>query len=315
MLAKATSKVKPPIREVAEVFGFPSRSDRKAARDHRAHHQCPFLKSLCIKTSQHRALPSGWPFGACSVWHSSAAMRRLEPHIICPVRFLQDNRIFKDTATLLKRSSPSSRILLFHEIGFKGIGKLDYILVESDKARRKFSNMLLLEAMAVSTTGTGHVIRSFLDALSSKAPKPPYKYGINFRQVVSRMMVQALAKAHTARHWGFSSAWAIQDVLYEFMRSISELNLTKVNIKTLAANAYPLYFFVYRLDTTGPVYKLKLRDTLAGSLLQVAKVFEPKKLPPKSRLLKQLHRQVESGQAIDFARMTVPPRPGHKIVE
>jgi len=103
------------------------------------------------------------------------------------------------------------------------MGRIDYILSLYDVAKQEVVDFIALEAMACSTTTTGDVLRSFHDLLQGQTTEEKLKYGINFRQVISRMTVQVLAKAYACEKWNKRMIWAIQDVLYRYMQATTRV--------------------------------------------------------------------------------------------
>lgn len=289
--------------EVAEVFGYPGRLEAsKTWTDYR----CPFLGSRCIKKSQHRILPEEMPFGACSVWHKGRAMASMTPYIICPARFLQNNRIFHDALRLFNDKSGMTQMhhLLLPEVQLP-VGRLDYVLVQWEPGTHTIRDFCVLEIMAVSTTMTGEVIRSLLDTLERKQPRRRYNYGINLRQVLSRMIVQVLAKAPAAEAWGIKTIWAIQDVLWNFMQQSTELRLSAIDLhEKLPHASYSIYFFVYGADTTTqPQYELYLRHICGGTQAELAQVLSPSVVPSREQIGNVLRERIQANQYVDVSEL------------
>jgi hypothetical protein len=172
------------------------------------------------------------------------------------------------------------------------MGRIDYMLARFDPVLNKAVDFLVLEVMACSTTTTGDILRSFHDALKGLPTKKVLKYGINFRQVVSRMMVQILAKAFACEKWQRRMIWAIQDVLYDYMRATTRLDLpplTPASLLTDNPNAR-IVFFVYKMERPRPHsrFELKLDRIYGGTREHFARVFEPVDLPEAEDLLGML---------------------------
>jgi hypothetical protein len=198
---------------VSEVFGYPADAtgaDVLKVRDIRF---CPYLGSRCEKVSQHRSMPADLPFGACSVLYWSEEQQTSVPYIICPYRFVERGTIFKDAQRLFGAIAEGTEVFLIPEIDFP-VGRLDYIVAVREGVDIK--RFLVLEVMAISTTQTGAVIRSFLDTLQGREKTQTYNYGINWRQVVSRMVVQMLAKVRACAEWNVPMVWVVQDVFYNY---------------------------------------------------------------------------------------------------
>lgn len=86
----------------------------------------------------------------------------------------------------------------------------------------------ILEIMTSSTSGgnkrtrTG-IAHAFEDAMLGKSHRAP---GINYRQVWARMVSQLIVKSEIALHWGGKAVWLVQDVLVDYIRESTALNIS-----------------------------------------------------------------------------------------
>lgn len=241
------------------------------------------------------------PFGVCSVWHGGRNSERLSPYIICPVRFTQENRIFNDVRAVLKPQTPDNCFLIVQEVSLD-LGRLDYVLVDYNESTRQVRDFCILEVMASSTTTTGDAIKSMFDALDIASFSSPYKYGINLRQIVSRMMIQAIAKAYAAETWGKPTVWVVQNTLYEYMAHTTRLNLPDVPLNSLSKMPYSLFFFVYELRATnreGP-YQLELKTVKGSDRQTMERVLEPIAIPSLEEIEKIISDKIDSGKFINL---------------
>ncbi len=303
--------------EASEIFGYPSHSLLSAAKRSREQYHCPFLNSRCIKPSQHRSIPAEIPFGVCSVWHKGRSLTQIKPYIICPVRLTQNNLIFHDARRLMIPKGKHSHYLVLNEIGLK-LGRLDYVVAEYDMRAGALLNFLLLEVMAVSTTTTGQVIKSMLDTLLNRHKPTRYNYGINLRQVVSRMMIQVIAKAYATAKWKVPMVWAIQDVLYEFMLSTTKLNLASIDItQDHISTKLPILFFVYEMvtDQTGTMYHLQLDEVKGGTLDNIEEVLIPKTIPSRKEINKVLLTNIRNGKFFDLTKQPTAAAPAPSLAK
>jgi len=262
-------------RAVSEVFGYPPTANCSDALRVRKEYQCPFLESRCVKPSQHRDYPSDVPFGACSVWHRGTGVAEPHPYIICPIRFVQDRRIFLDASRLLITKG-ETEVIVIPEIGLP-IGRIDYILSLGDVTTQEIVDFVVLEVMACSTTMTGDVLRSLHDILQGRPTEKRLKYGINFRQVISRMMVQVIAKAYACEKWNKRMIWAVQDVLYRYMQDTTKIELKSVplaKLENLPAEM-SILFFVYGMEMNEAQerFELKLKEIYGGTRESFSKIF------------------------------------------
>ena len=223
-----------------------------------------------------------------------------QPHIICPIRFVQDRRIFLDAVTLFEPQD-NTRIIVVPELGLP-IGRIDYILVQYDLTSQRVHDFLVLEVMACSTTSTGDVLRSFHNILQERPTEQRLKYGINYRQVLSRMMVQVLAKAYACERWRVPMIWAVQDVLFNYMQATTKVQLELLQPTDLRSQIVvsPILFFVYGMDmdTNGQRFKLHLRSIHGGAKESFARILEPQGVPEGARVIELIQHKIQTGAAV-----------------
>lgn len=236
-------------------------------------------------------MPRNMPFGVCSVWHRSRHSEQAIPHIICPVRF-RVPQVFRDAATALGRKG---KIAILDEVQLKGIGRIDYLITSYTERPYTVLDFCALEVMAVSTTGTGGVIQGFLDALSGRY-NPPYQFGINYRQVLSRMVVQLLAKGAVFSKWSKRTVWVVQDVFFDYMQAEYELDLP-----IMARPLEPMNFAIYTLtpgDGNPDRLALRLREFRGGTLEKFTGLLTTIKSPGLPEVEQLLLARIEAGQVV-----------------
>lgn len=285
-------------RKVSEVFGYLSEADSAEALRVRRGHECPFLATRCPKLSQHRDYDPNIPFGGCSVWHRGTGVTEPYPYIICPVRFVQNQSIFLDASRLFDPRE-NSELLLIPEMSLP-IGRIDYIIAQCDRATRRVEDFIVLEVMACSTTTTGDVLRSFHDIIQGRTTEKKLKYGINFRQVISRMMVQVLAKAYACEKWNKRMVWAVQNVLYRYMQGTTKVELESFPLEALEISQASILFFVYGMDMNEKqeMFELKLTEVYGGNKEDFARIFEPVEMPEIEGMLALIQQKVQDKASV-----------------
>jgi hypothetical protein len=103
------------LNRPAEVFGYPIENRGAEAQSVRDRYECPFVGDQCIKKSRLVT----YPMGVCSVSVGDAIVA------ICPRRLLQGQIVFRDIA--LDYFGSTDNLLLFSEIGLRGVGTFDYV--------------------------------------------------------------------------------------------------------------------------------------------------------------------------------------------
>jgi len=286
-------------RGVSEVFGYSSDSSSPDALRARNEYGCPFLGTRCIKPSQHRNFDSSIPFGACSVWHRGAGAASLRPHIICPVRFIQRNQIFFDASRLLD-ATENDEVIILPEVGLS-LGRIDYILALYDRTLQEVKDFIILEVMACSTTSTGYILQSLHDILQGRVTNKRLQYGINFRQVLSRMLIQVLAKAYACEKWNKRMIWVIQDVLYQYMKTTTKIDLQEIPLGNINSSLveFPILFLVYGLDLNpdGEIFELNLKEAYGGAKEDFARILEPIEIPETQRILDLIQNKIQNQES------------------
>lgn len=286
-------------RKVSEIFGYSSEAASDEMSRLRREYECPFLGARCVKPSQHRDYDPSIPFGACSVWHRSKGMSNPQPYVICPIRFVQDRRIFLDASRGLKMRE-NTEIIVLPEVSLS-MGRIDYILALYDTAKEEVADFVVLEVMACSTTRTGDILQSFHDILQGRKTERRLGYGINLRQVVSRMMVQVLAKAYACEKWNKQMIWAVQDVLYQYMQATTKIDLHKVPLAASQTPPFdlPILFHVYgmELDAKQEKFELKLKEIYGGTKESFAKILEPMILPETDGLIELIRQKIQDRES------------------
>jgi Restriction endonuclease NotI len=296
-------------RGLAEVFGYPPELETAEAREARGGYICPFIGSRCVKKSQHRNHDPGIPFGACSVWHKGEADSEMQPYVVCPVRFTEQQRVFRDVQKLFSNEHVL-QVQMIEELNLSEIGRIDQILVEVDPRDMSLHDFNILEIMACSTTGTGFVIEAFNKALRREPTTGRLSYGINYRQVLSRMAVQALSKIEACEQWGAHMVWAIQDTLYKYMSSSTMLDLPDFSVSILdggnVENLPPLLLFVYRMEKSiEGKFSLVLSEVRGGTAAQFAEVMRPRRLPSRDSVVARLVAKIRAGESVPLSPATI----------
>lgn len=184
--------------KVSEVFGFDVENDSAEAWSSRDDKLCPFRGSPCTKASKVA------PLGICSLSDGVRAAA------LCPVRFLEDRRIFSDAGRLAFgtgaqiASFPEVRILTVAGEGGKKdrkIGKVDFLI--GNIVDGKVIDFAAVEVQAAYFSGGNlqTVLRSFMenhhldDVDANRRP--------DFRSSAQKRLVPQLAlKIPVFRRWG-----------------------------------------------------------------------------------------------------------------
>lgn len=235
---------------LAEVFGFPISNESERAKRYIENKLCPFnnVVSNCTKNSIE------FPLGVCSIYH------KMEPVIICPVRFREDWKIITDAANFIFEPNTNwthvGEVRLNDKQG-KSAGNIDYVLVSyDDKGRVIDFGSLEVQAVYISGNLTGP-FTSYLENPSTefnwknalKYPKPDYLSSSR-----KRLIPQIIAKGSILRQWNKKQAVALQTTFYNTLPKLPQVNKDDADFA----------FFLYDLIKDEENHLLNL--TLAGTI-------------------------------------------------
>ena len=220
--------------KVAEIFGYDVADQSSSAWDARESKHCRFRDSPCTKSSKTN------PLGICTLSDGSSAAS------LCPARFLERDRIFKDAATIAFGAGvkfgvfPEIRIL---EIAAKSdqqraqkIGKVDFLIgrIESDKV----TDFAAVEIQAAYFSGTS-LKPAFQQYITTRSMN-----GIDtnrrpdFRSCAQKRLIPQLQlKIPVFRRWG-KKFFVVVDS--EFFGSLPTFPETTVSNSELTWLAYPI---------------------------------------------------------------------------
>jgi hypothetical protein len=227
---------------ISEIFGRGILDVSHEATEIRKAKLCPFRGTTCTKSSKTD------PIGICSLSDGREAAA------ICPVRFLEDDRIFKDAAKIAFGSGcevgifPEIRILRILEEGSpdaKKIGKVDFLIGKIEHG--KVIDFAAIEVQSSYFSGIEIVpaLKYFLqhntlnEAISDRRP--------DFRSSAQkRLMPQLQLKVPVFRRWG-KKFFVIVDT--KFFQSLPKF-------KTTSASNSEVIWLNYPIALTGNNYSM-----------------------------------------------------------
>lgn len=218
---------------ISEIFGRGVLDISPEASAIRKAKQCPFRGTKCTKSSKTD------PIGICSLSDDKEAA------VICPVRFLEGDRIFRDAARIAFGSNceigifPEVRILRILEdkkSGTKKIGKVDFLIGKIEG--EKIVDFAALEVQA--SYFSGKEIRSAMNyflrhnrldtAISDRRP--------DFRSSAQkRLMPQLQLKVPVFRRWGRKFFVVVDS---QFFRSLPKFKTTSPSNSEIVWLNYPI---------------------------------------------------------------------------
>lgn len=219
--------------KIAEVFGTAVLDQSPHAEDLRARRWCRFRNSVCTKVSKVE------PVGICSLAMGSDAT------IVCPTRFYEDSRVFRDAATIAFGEGaqvvalPEYKLLSIPasiaDKKIRKIGKVDFMLGKLENG--KIVDFAALEIQSVYTSGGG-VKDAFDNFILTRQIGNEGDLGVDFRSSAQKRLVPQLRlKVPIFRRWGKKFFVAIDDT---FFAALPEFGETSKGNSELTWLAYPL---------------------------------------------------------------------------
>lgn len=218
--------------QIAEVFGTSILDQSPGAQDLRLRRWCRFRDSPCTKVSKEN------PVGICALSRAGDAT------IVCPVRFVEGSRVFRDAAIIAFGGGADVVVLPEYKLlsipapegqTEKKIGKVDFMLGKLDVDR--IVDFAALEIQSVYTSGGG-VADAFAGYISSGHAGAEGDLGVDFRSSAQKRLVPQLRlKVPIFRRWGKKFFVAIDDT---FFAALPEFGRTSAGNSELTWLAYPL---------------------------------------------------------------------------
>lgn len=212
------------LLNIAEIFGFDVTNGSSAARRSRGQKWCRFRNARCNKGNLQN------PLGICSFGDGNQA------GIVCPSRFLESDRMFKDAA--LAAFGRGARIIVAPEIRIlriqgqhsRKIGKVDYIIGRLDK-HDEVCDFAALEVQAVYFSGRS-IQPAFHNFLKTGQLMTNSQRRLDYRSSAQkRLMPQLNLKVPVFRRWGKKFFVAVDNLFYTqlpAMRTVPNMDNSEV---------------------------------------------------------------------------------------
>ncbi len=219
---------------ISEVFGRGVGDQTQASWEDRDRKRCRFRDSPCTKSSKTD------PIGICSVSDG------VEAASLCPVRFLEGGRIFRDAARIA--FGDAARFAIFPEIrilqipdpkkpgALKKIGKVDFVLGKIVAGEVTDFCAVEVQAAYFSGTETRSALQYFMENRTfgnlDTFRRPDFRSSAQ-----KRLIPQLQLKVPVFRRWG-KKFFVVVDS--QFFRSLPDFRQTTPANSELTWLAYPL---------------------------------------------------------------------------
>jgi hypothetical protein len=272
-----------PLR-ISEIFGYGVENQTSAANESRGKKRCPFRDSPCTKTDKVN------PLGICSLSDGSSAAS------LCPVRFLEGNRIFKDAGVIAfgegatVAAFPEVRILRVPARStddktkerIRKIGKVDFLLGKIEGGKVVDFAALEVQAAYFSGKKSRPALDHYLQygALDPKISdrRPDFRSSAQ-----KRLMPQLLLKVPVFRTWG-KRVFVVTDTHF-----FGDLPLFAT---TSRANG-EVTWLSYPLLKTGPDYVLSDPNVIYSKWQAVQDALQEGEPPEPDEIIAELESKLD----------------------
>ena len=264
---------------ISEVFGYGVEDVSELARQARSAKHCPFRDSVCTKSNKSD------PIGICSLATGGEAAA------LCPVRFLENGRIFRDAARLAfgAESSyavfPEIRILRIESADSqrdRKIGKVDFLIGKTDG--RSVEDFAAIEVQASYFSGDSirPALRAFLKegvldaAISDRRP--------DFRSSAQkRLMPQLQLKVPVFRRWGKKFFVVVDTQFFGALPTFKPSTMTNSE----------LIWLNYPIRKSGTAYVLSEPKVIGTQWDDVLTSLREGEAPEKEEILSELQQKLD----------------------
>lgn len=271
---------------ISEVFGFGTDNVSDDAWANRRAKRCPFRGSPCTKASKTD------PIGICSLSDGTEAAA------LCPVRFVQNDLIFRDAARLAFGSGatfgifPEIRILKIESVDTKSdrkVGKVDYLL--GHVVAGELVDFAAVEVQSSYFSGTEtrspldhYMTKGVLD-LSNSDRRPDFRSSAQ-----KRLMPQLQLKVPVFRRWG-KKFFVVVDT--QFFSALPSFRPTTSSNSEVTWLSYPI-------RKIGNDYELAQANVVYSEWDSVREALREGNPPEKAEIVAEL--QLKLGQQKNRAR-------------
>ncbi len=234
----------------SEIFGHYWLNKSAGSIADRKKHYCPFQNSKCFKKSRLIDIP----FGVCTAHYDGADLA------ICPRRFLENNIVFRDIALHYFKSL--NDILIFSEIGLKGIGNFDFVMIKHKPMSSEIEDFVVIEFQTGQTTSTGKLVDAFRDYIQKDRFEGnlSYGFGINTYDIWKRTFTQILNKGIILERWNKKIYWVVQDQIFNYFQK--KYRLDTLNYQEAHSTIFALYDLKKNGDSLSLIQTRKLSSTI-----------------------------------------------------
>jgi len=201
---------------------------------------------------------------------------------------LQDSTVFKDIADHYFHSR--SDLLVFSEVGLRGVGTFDYVMVKHKPLSSEIEDFILIEFQTGQTTGTGKLVKALQDFMRGKdVGGENYEFGLNLADIWKRSFTQILNKGIVLEHWGQKIYWVVQEPVYQDLLHRYNLNAMTFNPK------HRIVFAIYdlrRIDAKYGLFQTRIESSTTDALFAAFR--NNPDIPSKDAFIEKLRQKLRA---------------------
>ena len=263
----------------SELFGYYWKNKSKEAINNRKNYLCPFHKTKCFKQSRLVDIP----FGVCTAHYDGSELA------LCPRRFLENNIVFRNIAE--HHFKTLNNILVFSEVGLKGIGNFDFVMIKHKPMSIEIDDFVVIEFQTGQTTSTGQLVKAFKDfiTIGHFNEKLSYGFGINSYDIWKRTFTQILNKGIILEKWEKKIYWVVQDQIFNYFQKKYRLNNLEYN------KNHSTIFALYDLKNKGDSLSLCPTRIFSSTIDDLFDAFRQNdEIPPVDKFINRLTIKIQN---------------------
>lgn len=263
----------------SEIFGYYWQNKSAKANTNRRNHVCPFHDSKCFKQSRLVDIP----FGVCTVHYEGSEIA------LCPRRFLENGTVFRDIAE--HHFKTLHNILVFSEVGLKGIGNFDFVMIKHKPMSITIEDFVVIEFQTGQTTSTGKLVEAFTDYINKGRFNESFSYGfgINYYDIWKRTFTQILNKGIILEKWKKKIFWVAQEPIVDYFQK--KYRLSTMTYNKNHSTIFALYD-LYKNENSLSLYQTKIFSSTIDDLFNAFR--QNDEIPPVEEFINRLQTKIQS---------------------
>lgn len=186
----------------------------------------------------------------------------VEDWIVCPERFVEEQKIFKDCLRFLD----GNHFSVVKEVKIGSDGNLDYAVISRDEDG-SVRDFVGIEVQACGTGGTGPIWTARNDFLKGRLKKN-YNFSLNQKDASKKILVQLLHKARQIGRWRKNTVLVIQNHFLNHLRQAYAID-SHFHPQDLDD---PVHIHSYKTVDHGDKITIELEEAISADMIGLSMV-------------------------------------------